>query len=203
MRRPPTALTHVLKSVFLGGAAGVLFGELIIFVDAITDRQINPVLHLGLQLAVSFLATVYAGHWLIQQYKKQGWWPVVEVSPPRTITPGDIQLGDDEFDDPLKRHVIAQSWNSGKPMVGWYDEEGKMHFREQELPLIPISRHDVDGTILDGFAEAVVMMDDDMALGLCLRNLVDLDGVPMVLPPGSRVEGAVPGIQIVEREDDD
>lgn len=41
---------------------------------------------------------------------------------------------------------------------------------------IPVTRHDLDGTIIDGTAEYD---------GHGLTDFRDLDGLPLVLPPGS------------------
>lgn len=48
--------------------------------------------------------------------------------------PGRTQIRPDqvEDDDPLLREVAARAWNTGKPVVGYVDDEGKLVVEEKE-----------------------------------------------------------------------
>ncbi len=51
---------------------------------------------------------------------------------------------------------------------------------------IPITRHDSDGTILDGTAAAIRTSEH----AFTINDFRDLDGEELILPPGSRFEVA-------------
>lgn len=46
---------------------------------------------------------------------------------------------------------------------------------------VPITRHDVDGTVVDGTAALVILEDGTRRV----HDFRSLDGEPLVLPPGS------------------
>lgn len=57
---------------------------------------------------------------------------------------------------------------------------------------IPITRHDEDGTIIDGTAESDVQVVGGTAVYGTIHDFCDLDGEPLVLPPGSTFEVVLP-----------
>lgn len=168
----------VLEGALIGGAVGMVLAML------------------GFNTAVTFFTQM--GVSLIAVMTLAVRWDRKHPRPQRPlVTPSDFPLDADT--DPLLRHVLAQTWNSGEPMVGFYDGEGNMHFREVRMPRVPVTIFDKDGNTTDAFAEAVAMLDEGVA-AVGIKNLVDLDGNVVGIPPGGRIEGDIYGIPMTGDE---
>lgn len=191
--KPPTAPGHIVRSVFVGVAVSLVVMTIITVIESSLDRYMNPALFVLIHFLVTFGATVYAGHWFIEQYRKHGYWPVESR---RSVTPSDFP----DAGDPLAQHVMAQTWNTGEPHVGFYDDDGKMHFRQTQMPRVPVVIYDKHGNpTTDAFAEWMAMLDDGV-VAIGIKSVTDLDGNPVPIPPGGRVEGDIPGYRMTGDE---
>lgn len=184
--------SRVFTAFAFGAAVAFIFGT---GLDLAFD--LSPLVSFMAQLAVAFIATfgfaIWSDHFDLHHRR-------------RLVAPVDI-----DHDDPMVRHVIAQSWNTGKTVTGWRDEDGTLHISERPADRIPIIRRDADGTVVDGTAELMLAMTDDKLMA-SMHDWRDLDGNELPLPPGSSYEaigdldlpyGLARNLGLVDPDDDE